>query len=287
MNIHIWSDIVCPWCYLGKRRFEHALALFEHRHDVQVTHRSFQLDPSRPRHETTNRRAMLKTKYRLTDDKVREMDARMERLAEIEGLEYHLTDAGLTGNTLDAHQLLQLGKERGVQDAVIERLYRAYFTEQRSVFDRHSLVGLAGEAGLDEAEARDVLDRDAYVDAVAIDVREARTLGVNGVPFFVIGTLRRVGGASHRGLQRRARARLGRARYNVLSLTFLNFTVPAPYCSAIGPRAYFLSSMSTIFIPLTSTISFVPRAVMSMVFHFPPVFTIAIGLATSTIPPVR
>ena len=187
MDIHIWSDIVCPWCYLGKRRFEHALALFDHREAVHVTHRSFQLDPSRPRHQTTNRRAMLKAKYQLTDAKVHEMDARMEGLAEIEGLEYHLTDEGLTGNTLDAHQLLQLGKERGVQDAVIERLYRAYFTEQRSVFDRASLVALAGDAGLDQAEARDVLERDAYVKAVEADVNEARTLGVNGVPFFVIG----------------------------------------------------------------------------------------------------
>ena len=187
MDIHIWSDIVCPWCYLGKRRFEHALALFDHREAVHVTHRSFQLDPSRPRHQTTNRRAMLKAKYQLTDAKVHEMDARMEGLAEIEGLEYHLTDEGLTGNTLDAHQLLQLGKERGVQDAVIERLYRAYFTEQRSVFDRTSLVTLAGDAGLDQAEARDVLERDAYVKAVDADVNEARALGVNGVPFFVIG----------------------------------------------------------------------------------------------------
>ena len=187
MDIHIWSDIVCPWCYLGKRRFEHALALFDHREAVHVTHRSFQLDPSRPRHQTTNRRAMLKAKYQLTDAKVHEMDARMEGLAEIEGLEYHLTDEGLTGNTLDAHQLLQLGKERGVQDAVIERLYRAYFTEQRSVFDRTSLVTLAGDAGLDQAEARDVLERDAYVKAVEADVNEARSLGVNGVPFFVIG----------------------------------------------------------------------------------------------------
>jgi predicted DsbA family dithiol-disulfide isomerase len=187
MDVHIWSDIVCPWCYLGKRRFEHALALFDHRDAVQITHRSFQLDPSRPRHETTNRRAMLKAKYQLSDAKVQEMDTRMEGLADIEGLEYHLTEAGLTGNTLDAHQLLQLGKDRGIQDAVIERLYRAYFTEQRSVFERDSLVALAGEAGLDQAEARHVLDRDAYVDAVAVDVREARSLGVSGVPFFVIG----------------------------------------------------------------------------------------------------
>ena len=195
MDIHIWSDIVCPWCYLGKRRFEHALALFDHRGEVQVTHRSFQLDPSRPRHETTNRRAMLKAKYQLTDDKVQEMDARMERLAEIEGLEYHLGESGQTGNTLDAHQLLQLGKDRGVQDAVIERLYRAYFTEQRSVFDRDSLVTLAGEAGLDETEARGALERDAYVQAVAVDVNEARSLGVSGVPFFVIDRRYGVSGA--------------------------------------------------------------------------------------------
>jgi predicted DsbA family dithiol-disulfide isomerase len=195
MNIHIWSDIVCPWCYLGKRRFEHALALFDHRDAVHVTHRSFQLDPSRPRHETTNRRAMLKAKYQLTDDKVREMDARMERLADIEGLEYHLSETGVTGNTLDAHQLLQLGKERGVQDAVIERLYRAYFTEERSVFERESLVGLAREAGLDQAEARDALERDAYVAAVAADVNEARMLGVGGVPFFVIDRRYGVSGA--------------------------------------------------------------------------------------------
>ena len=187
MDIHIWSDIVCPWCYLGKRRFEHALALFDRRDDVRVTHRSFQLDPSRPRHQTTNRRAMLKSKYQLSDQQVLEMDARMERLADIEGLEYHLTDAGLTGNTLDAHQLLQLGKARGIQDAVIERLYRAYFTEQRSVFERESLVTLATEVGLDEAEVRDVLERDAYADAIAADIREARSLGVSGVPFFVIG----------------------------------------------------------------------------------------------------
>ena len=147
------------------------------------------------------------------------MDARMEQLADVEGLEYHLTDAGLTGNTLDAHQLLQLGKARGIQDAVIERLYRAYFTEQRSVFDRDSLVTLAGEAGLDQAEARDVLERDAYVDAVAADVREARSLGVSGVPFFVHRrTLRRVRCAGHRGLHRCADHGLGTSRATTSSV---------------------------------------------------------------------
>ena len=195
MDVHIWSDVVCPWCYLGKRRFEHALALFDHRAEIRVMHRSFQLDPSRPRHQTMSRREMLKSKYQLSEQQVQDMDARMEHLADVEGLEYHLTDAGLTGNTLDAHQLLQLGKARGIQDAVIERLYRAYFSEQRSVFDRDSLVTLAGEAGLEQSEARDVLERDAYVDAVTADVLEARALGVSGVPFFVLGGRYGVSGA--------------------------------------------------------------------------------------------
>jgi predicted DsbA family dithiol-disulfide isomerase len=195
MRVDIWSDVVCPWCYLGKRRFEHALATFDHCDDIQVVHRSFQLDPSKPRHHTSNRRAMLKTKYHLSDAQVAEMDAKMERLAAAEGLQYRLSDAGVTGNTLDAHQLLHLAKERRVQDQAIERLYRAYFTEQRSLFDRDSLVSLATEAGLDADEARQALERDAYVDAVATDVSEARSLGVSGVPFFVIGGRYAVSGA--------------------------------------------------------------------------------------------
>ncbi|HLG54790.1 MAG TPA: DsbA family oxidoreductase [Vicinamibacterales bacterium] len=195
MEVDIWSDIVCPWCYLGKRRFEQALETFAQRDDVRIEHRSFQLDPSKPRHQTSSRRTMLKAKYHLTDAQVQEMDTKMERMAAAEGLEYHLTDAGLTGNTLDAHQLVQLAKARGIQDAVLDRLYRAYFTEQRSVFDRESLVTVVAEAGLDPEEARQVLERDAYVDAVSADLSEARRLGVSGVPFFVIGGQLGVSGA--------------------------------------------------------------------------------------------
>ena len=195
MEIHIWSDVVCPWCYLGKRRFERALATFDHRDAVRVAHRSFQLDPSKPRHETSNRRAMLKAKYHLSDGQVLEMDGKMERMAAAEGLPFHLTDAGTTGNTLDAHQLLHLAKDRAVQDVVLERLYRAYFTEQRSLFDRDSLVELGADAGLDPTEARQVLEHDSYVDAVTADVNEARSLGVSGVPFFVIAGRYGVSGA--------------------------------------------------------------------------------------------
>jgi predicted DsbA family dithiol-disulfide isomerase len=186
MRIDIWSDVVCPWCYIGKRRFERALAAIDDRESIEVVHRSFQLDPTRPKGQTQNRRAMLMGKYRLSADQVQGMDVRMEQMAAAEGLEYHLGEDGVTGNTLDAHRLLHLAKARGRQDAAVERFYRAYFTEGRSVFDAESLALLAVEAGLDPAEVREVLESDRYAADVAADVREAQALGANGVPFFVI-----------------------------------------------------------------------------------------------------
>jgi predicted DsbA family dithiol-disulfide isomerase len=186
MHIDIWSDVVCPWCYLGKRRLEKALAGFEGRNDVTIAHRSFQLDPSKPKGVTSNRRTMLMAKYRLTEDRVREMDHNMETMAAAEGLEYHLTEKGQTGNTLDAHRLVHLAKSHDREDQMVERLYKAYFTEQRSVFDIESLISLAVEVGVDGTEVREALESDRYVDEVRRDLDEARILGVSGVPFFVI-----------------------------------------------------------------------------------------------------
>jgi predicted DsbA family dithiol-disulfide isomerase len=195
LQIHIWSDVVCPWCYVGKRRFERALEDFAHRDQVQVTHRSFQLDPTRPRGETSGRRSMLMSKYRRSAAEVLEMDAKMEALAAAEGLEYHLTDANLTGNTFDAHQLVHLAATHGLQEAMLERFYRAYFTEQRSLFDRESLGGLASEAGVDTSEARQALEAGTFADAVANDLNDAKRLGVTGVPFFVVDNRYAVSGA--------------------------------------------------------------------------------------------
>ena len=186
MHIDIWSDVVCPWCYLGKRRLEKALASFEGRGDVTIAHRSFQLDPTRPRGETTSRRTMLMSKYRLTEDRVREMDHNMETMAAAEGLEYHLKEKGQSGNTLDAHRVVHLAASHNCGDQMLERLYKAYFTEQRSVFDVESLVSLAVEEGLGATEVREALESDRYVDAIRRDLEEARMLGVTGVPFFVI-----------------------------------------------------------------------------------------------------
>ena len=185
MRVDIWSDVVCPWCYVGKRRFETALAGFDGDAAVDVVHHSFQLNPAAPRDRTSDRREMLMQKYRLSPRQVEEMDARMTETAAAEGLEYHL-DGTRSGNTFDAHQLLQFARVRGVQDAMVERLYRAYFTEQRSIFDRESLAALAGDAGLDVEEARAVLDENRYAAAVEEDIDVARRLGANGVPFFVV-----------------------------------------------------------------------------------------------------
>lgn len=185
MRVDIWSDIVCPWCYVGKRRFETALAAFDGREAIEVQHHSFQLDPSAPRDRTSSRGEMLMKKYRLTPSQLEATDARMQQIAAEEGLDYHL-DGTSTGNTLDAHQLVHLAREHGKQDAMIERLYRAYFSERASVFDPDSLVRLGQDVGLDQAEARAVLRDGRYVSAVQQDLELARKVGITGVPFFVI-----------------------------------------------------------------------------------------------------
>ena len=194
MRVDIWSDIVCPWCYVGKRRFERALAAFPHREAVEVVYHSFQLDPVSPRGSSAPRRAALKAKYGWSDAQADDMDARMTQTAAAEGLEYHL-NGGVTGNTFDAHQVLHLARERGIQDAVAERLFRAHFTELRSIFDRQSLIDLAVEAGLDRGDVQDALARDAYAGAVQADVEQARALGASGVPFFVVAERYGVSGA--------------------------------------------------------------------------------------------
>ena len=193
MRIDIWSDIVCPWCYVGKRRFETALASFDAA-PVEVVHRSFQLNPDAPRDRTTSRREMLMRKYRLTDARMDEMDAQMTQLAAEEGLQYRL-DATVTGNTLDAHQLVHLAREQGLQDTMVERLYRAYFSEGRSVFDLESLVELAHDAGIERDTTRAALSEGRYVSAVRDDIATARRMGITGVPFFVIDGRYGVSGA--------------------------------------------------------------------------------------------
>jgi predicted DsbA family dithiol-disulfide isomerase len=194
MQVEIWSDVVCPWCYLGKRRFEQGLAAFEHRDEVEVVYRSFELDPSAPTDATEPTIDLLASKYGMTPAQAQDAQVQMEQRAAADGLEFRMSDLR-SGNTRDAHRLLHLAKERGRQPELAERLHRAYFSEQRSVFDAASLSQLAVEVGLDPAEVADVLAGDGYADEVEADEATAQALGATGVPFFVIDRRYGISGA--------------------------------------------------------------------------------------------
>jgi len=194
MQVEIWSDVVCPWCYLGKRRFEQALAGFAHRDEVTVVHRSFELDPLAPAGVTTPTVDMLASKYRMTVEQAISAQREMEQRAAQDGLTFNL-DGLRSGNTRDAHRLLQLAKARGRQAELDERLHRAYFTEQTSIFDHASLTELAADAGLDPGEVRSVLAGDDYTDEVETDEAMAQALGANAVPLFVIDRRYGISGA--------------------------------------------------------------------------------------------
>lgn len=207
LTIEIWSDIVCPWCYIGKRRFERGLATLDDPGDFEVIHRAFQLNPSMPKGEVRDHRDNLMAKYGLSESRAAAMQEQMERTAAAEGLEFHLA-GGVTGNTFDAHRVVHLGRERGSQDAMIERLFHAHFTEQRSIFDTDSLAALAAEAGLDPEEARAVLAGDAYAESVNADLRDARGFGISGVPYYVLDRRFAISGAQPPELFAEALARV-------------------------------------------------------------------------------
>ncbi|MGW6857142.1 DsbA family oxidoreductase [Streptomyces xanthophaeus] len=186
MRVEIWSDIACPWCYIGKARFTKGLAEFAHRDQVEVVFRSFELDPNGPRTSPVPVVEMLAKKYGRTLEEARGMEEHVAGSARAEGLVYR-TDGRDHGNTFDIHRLLHLAAARGCQEELLDLAYRANFGEERSVFDPEVLVALAVEAGLEEAEARAVLaDGSAYAAEVRADEQEAAALGANAVPFFVL-----------------------------------------------------------------------------------------------------
>jgi predicted DsbA family dithiol-disulfide isomerase len=194
MQVEIWSDVVCPWCYLGKKRFERALADFEHGDQVQVVYRSFELDPTAPRGVTTPTLELLAEKYGMSPSDADKAQRQMEERAAADGLTFRM--AGLrSGNTRDAHRLLQLAKEAGLQGELMERLQRAYFTDQESIFDHATLTRLATETGLDRDEVAAVLASDRYTDHVETDEQMAQALGATGVPLFVIDRKYGISGA--------------------------------------------------------------------------------------------
>lgn len=185
MELEIWSDIACPWCYVGKKRMEKALAEFPHADEVNVTWRSFELDPSAPPSRSESHVELIASKYGRTVEQVEAMDAQLTAVAAEDGIEMRL--AGLrSGNTFDGHRLIHLAAEHGLQVEMKERLMRAYFSENALVSDHDTLLALGVEVGLPEAEVRELLLTERYAEEVRADERDASNAGISAVPCFVI-----------------------------------------------------------------------------------------------------
>jgi predicted DsbA family dithiol-disulfide isomerase len=194
MLVEVWSDITCPWCYIGKRRLESALAQFEGRDDVEVVWRSFQLDPGAPLGQTENIYERLSKKMGRPIEQIKAMNQQVTEIAAAEGLTYDF-DAYKPINTFAAHRVLHLAKSLGLGDATKERFLKGQFTEGERLEDHDVLVRLAVEAGLPEADVRRVLESDEFAADVHNDVRELQALGGNGVPFYVIDRRYGISGA--------------------------------------------------------------------------------------------
>ncbi len=196
MQIEIWSDVVCPWCYIGTRRLQTALADFPHADDVEVVYRSFQLDPAAPTEPTETVAESLGRKYGGGPEAGQQMIDRVEAVAAEEGLVFRLGQAQRVG-TVDAHRLLHLALEQGAptQRALKEELLAAYFTRADNVADHQVLRAAAAAVGLDPARVEEVLAGDEYADAVEADIRQAAAYGATGVPFFVVDGRYGVSGA--------------------------------------------------------------------------------------------
>jgi predicted DsbA family dithiol-disulfide isomerase len=187
LKVEVWSDVVCPWCYIGKRRFEAALARFAHRDEVELVWRSFELDVSAPPSTTEQGTyaERLATKYQCSLEQAQTMIDTMTTTAAHEGLDFRF-DLARPGNTFDAHRLLHLALDHGRQDELKERFDRATFTEGSPVSDHSALRALAAQVGLPDTDVAAVLTSDLYADAVRADEAQARAYGISGVPFFVI-----------------------------------------------------------------------------------------------------
>jgi predicted DsbA family dithiol-disulfide isomerase len=194
VKVEIWSDVVCPWCYIGKRHFEEALASFAHADEVEIEWKSYELDPGAPREREGAYVDRLASKYGVGKGEAQAMISRVVNAGAEAGIEFRF-DISRPGNTFDAHRLLHLAKKRGVQNELEDRLFASTFTEGRAIGDVDTLVELAGDAGLDVDEAREVLVSDAFADDVRADEQEAAEIGVRGVPFFVFDRKYGVSGA--------------------------------------------------------------------------------------------
>jgi len=194
LHVDIWSDVVCPWCAIGKRRFEIALAGFARRDAVEVLWRSFELDPTAPAFADGDAPSRLARKFGRPREQMISMMHQVEETAARDGVLLDLVHAS-NANTFDAHRVIHLGAKRGVQEAVNARILRGFLAEREPVGDRDVLVRLASQAGLDAEEVRATLANDSFAAEVREDEKLAHTLGIRGVPFYLFGGVLGVSGA--------------------------------------------------------------------------------------------
>lgn len=194
MKIEIWSDVACPWCYIGKRRFETALKGFAHKDSVEVSWKSFQLDPTLPEHYDGTELEYLVERKGMDRGQLLGMLGHVTEAAQGEGLNFKFDDV-VVANSFTAHQLLHLAKSRGLGDAVKEALLSAHFEHGMDIGNREALVAIGTEAGLTAADINEALDSEKYADSVRNDIAEGRAIGVQGVPFFVIDRKYGISGA--------------------------------------------------------------------------------------------
>ena len=194
MKIEIWSDIACPWCFIGKRRFETALEGFEHKDQIDVEWRSYQLDPTLPEHYDGTETEYLSRMKGMPQDQVKQMFGHVTAQAAGEGLNYDF-DSVVVANSFTAHRFLHLAKEHGVMDQAKEALLSGHFEQGKDIGDAEYLVGIGVELGIPETEIRETLAGDRFAAEVRADIAEARALGVNGVPFFVLDRKYGISGA--------------------------------------------------------------------------------------------
>jgi predicted DsbA family dithiol-disulfide isomerase len=190
--IDVWSDVVCPWCFIGKRRLEKALSTFAHKDEITIRHRAFQLDPNAL--ETLPTSQVLSEKYGVDEAGVKSMQANVCAIADGEGLCYDL-DSTLSGNTFDAHRLLLWAATINKQDQLLEAMYSSYFEKSKPIFSHADLVAIAIGIGIDADKVEDILNSGAFSEEVIADRKVASDLGANGVPFFVIDMKYGISGA--------------------------------------------------------------------------------------------
>ncbi len=194
MKVEIWSDVMCPFCYIGKRKFEKALEQFPRKDEVEIVWKSFQLDPNLKTDAKTTINQMLADKKGWSLEYAQEMNNHVSKIAKAVGLDYNLNEA-IVANSFDAHRFSHLAKKHHLQNEAEERLFKAYFTEGKNTADHNTIIQLGVDIGMDASEIKQMLESNEYADEVRNDLQEAQQVGVRGVPFFLINRKYAISGA--------------------------------------------------------------------------------------------